>query len=83
VRHCPKTGCTAAKEKKMTANTALHQKKKQEGLLAWDQRGVVIAWPDGHSRRFSWDMLRHLSLCEDCSRQSVQMNAIAQQHIEI
>ena len=50
--------------------TTVAQEKQQEGMLISDQQGVVIAWRDGHARRFSWELLRHLSVCEDCQQQS-------------
>ena len=54
----------------MTEKMALQSKKERDGIVVWDQRGVVVAWGDGHSSRFSWDTLRHLSLCTDCQEQN-------------
>lgn len=62
----------------MPLNTVVQREKQQEGMLMSDQQGVVIAWRDGQARRFSWELLRHLSVCEDCQQQSVHLNAIAQ-----
>jgi len=62
----------------MTLTTVAQREKQQEGMLMSDQQGVVIAWHDGQARRFSWELLRHLSVCEDCQQQSVHPNAIAQ-----
>jgi DUF971 family protein len=62
----------------MTLNTVTQRDRQQEGILMSDQQGVVIAWRDGQVRRFSWEVLRHLSACKDCQPQSVQPNAIAQ-----
>jgi hypothetical protein len=62
----------------MTLNTVAQREKHQEGMLLSDPQGVVIAWRDGQVRRFSWTLLRHLSVCEDCQQQSVHPNAIAQ-----
>jgi len=62
----------------MTLTAVAQREKQQEGMLMSDQQGVVIAWRDGQARRFSWEMLRHLSVCEDCQQQSVHPNAIAQ-----
>jgi DUF971 family protein len=62
----------------MTLTTVAQREKQQEGMLMSDQQGVVIAWRDGQARRFSWELLRHLSVCEDCQQQSVHPNAIAQ-----
>jgi DUF971 family protein len=61
----------------MTLTTVAQREKQQEGMLMSDQQGVVIAWRDGQARRFSWELLRHLSVCEDCQQQSVHPNAIA------
>jgi hypothetical protein len=62
----------------MTLNTVAQREKQQEGMLLSDPQGVVIAWRDGQVRRFSWTLLRHLSVCEDCQQQSGHPNAIAQ-----
>jgi DUF971 family protein len=62
----------------MTLTAVAQREKQQEGMLMSDQQGVVIAWRDGQARRFSWEMLRHLSVCEDCQQQSVHPTAIAQ-----
>lgn len=61
----------------MTLTTVAQRETQQEGLLMSDQQGVVIAWRDGQARRFSWELLRHLSVCEDCQQQSVHPNVIA------
>jgi hypothetical protein len=44
----------------------------QEGIVVWDRQGMVIAWPDGLARRFSWDLLRQLSMNKEMSGQSAQ-----------
>ena len=44
----------------------------QEGIVVWDQDGMVVAWPDGLARRFSWDLLRQLSMNKELSGQSAQ-----------
>ncbi len=62
----------------MTLTTVAQREKQQEGMLVSDQQGVVIAWRDGQARRFSWELLRHLSFCEDCQQQNVHPHAIAQ-----
>ncbi len=48
------------------------ERKIQEGIVVWDQEGMVIAWPDGLARRFSWDLLRQLSMNKELSGQSAQ-----------
>jgi len=62
----------------MTLNTIAQRDRQQEGMLMSDQQGVVIAWRDGQVRRFSWTLLRHLSICEECQQQSTQSHVIAQ-----
>lgn len=52
----------------------------QEGIVVWDQQGMVIAWPDGLARRFSWDLLRQLSMNKELSGQSAQPEAARVQH---
>jgi DUF971 family protein len=49
---------------------AIHQRAmEQHGFVVWDQQGLVVRWSDGSSQRFSWETLRHLSLCETCREQ--------------
>lgn len=50
----------------MTEKMVLQNEQQSEGLVVWDAQGVVVAWRDGHARRFSWETLRHLSFCTDC-----------------
>ena len=51
------------------------ERKIQEGIVVWDQEGMVIAWPDGLARRFSWDLLRQLSMNKELSGQSAQQES--------
>lgn len=51
--------------------------QKREGMVVWDQQGVVVAWGDGQSSRFSWDTLRHLSLCTDCREQNPRQLSVS------
>jgi len=53
----------------MTEKTTPQKGKEQEGLVVWDQRGLVVVWPDRHSSRFSWEALRHICLCAECREQ--------------
>jgi DUF971 family protein len=62
----------------MTLNIIAQRDRQPEGMLMSDQQGVVIAWRDGQVRRFSWTLLRHLSVCEECQQQSGHPHAIAQ-----
>jgi len=60
----------------MTANTIPQKGQKLDGLVAWDQQGLVVVWPDKHRSRFSWEALRSICLCAECQelhagRQSV------------
>ncbi len=45
---------------------AATQDGKREGLVVWDQQGLVVVWPDGHSSRFSWTALRQGCPCPEC-----------------
>jgi DUF971 family protein len=56
----------------MQEQTIPPSKKERDGVVVWDQHGLVVLWPDGYSSRFSWDTLRHLSLCRDCQTQTGQ-----------
>jgi DUF971 family protein len=41
---------------------------EQEGLVVWDQKGLVVLWPDGHCSRFPWAALRQACLCAECRK---------------
>jgi hypothetical protein len=62
----------------MQEQIILPSKKERDGVVVWDQRGLVVLWPDGYSSRFSWDTLRHLSLCLDCQTQTEPKDAVVQ-----
>jgi hypothetical protein len=53
-------------------------KRAREGLVVWDQQGLVVVWPDGQSRRFSWETLQHLSLCPTCHQHGAQQSSASQ-----
>lgn len=53
----------------MEEQQVLQQESVQEGFVVWDQRGLVVRWSDGASRRFSWDALRHINGCPECQHQ--------------
>jgi hypothetical protein len=42
---------------------------EREGIMVWDQKGLVVRWPDGHCSRFLWATLRHHCLCPECRKQ--------------
>ncbi len=42
------------------------QDTKREGIVVWDQNGLVVVWPDGHCSRFSWTALRQGCPCSEC-----------------
>ena len=50
----------------MEETNSVAQGKQSEGIVVWDHRGVVVVWPSGQSKRFSWETLQHLSLCPEC-----------------
>jgi hypothetical protein len=41
----------------------------QEGIIVWDQKGVVVVWPDGHCTRLAWTVLRKICQCLECREQ--------------
>ena len=49
-----------------TARFPRHGKTVPEGLVVWDQKGVVIVWPDGHRSRLPWATLRAACPCWEC-----------------
>ena len=50
----------------MEETNVVTQGKQSEGIVVWDQGGLVVVWPNGHANRFSWETLQHLSLCTEC-----------------
>ena len=42
---------------------------EQEGIVVWDQKGLVVLWPDGHCSRFFWNALRQTCPCDKCQKQ--------------
>jgi DUF971 family protein len=47
-------------------NLHTKQETEREGIVVWDQKGLVVLWPDGHCSRFSWAALRQACLCAEC-----------------
>jgi hypothetical protein len=58
-------------------NAAVH-----EGLVVWDQRGVVVRWPNGEASHFSWETLRQLSRCDACLQRLSPGEALVPPHIQ-
>jgi DUF971 family protein len=52
-----------------TADSVHHLGTDQEGLVIWDQKGVVVVWPDGHRSRLPWAALRAACECAECRAQ--------------
>ena len=64
----------------LMVNTHLHSlsdqdqnEQEREGIVVWDQNGVVVLWPDGHCSRFSWEMLRQSCQCAECQTRQEQL----------
>ena len=51
------------------ANSVHYPRTDPEGLVVWDQKGVVVVWPDGHRSRLSWTALRAACQCVECQAQ--------------
>lgn len=62
----------------MEAKKPVSSKREREGIVVWDQQGLVVVWPDGHSSRFSWETLQHLSLCTMCHEHGAQPRSASQ-----
>jgi len=48
---------------------------KQEGIVVWDQHGLIVVWPDGHCSRFAWTALRQGCPCSECHPSQTQDEA--------
>jgi DUF971 family protein len=59
---------------------ALHNKEDatREGIVVWDQKGLVVRWPDGHCSRFLWEVLRQVCLCAECRTSRTEQTASAE-----
>lgn len=49
---------------------------EHEGIVVWDQKGLVVLWPDGHCSRFPWAALRQACLCAQCRKQREEKESI-------
>ncbi|MBI3798901.1 MAG: hypothetical protein HY268_18295 [Deltaproteobacteria bacterium] len=36
--------------------------EEQEPIIVADRKGIVVVWPDRHTQRFSWSILRQASM---------------------
>ena len=54
-----------------TADCERHPGIDSEGLLIWDQKGIVIVWSDGHRSRLPWASLRAACPCVECRKRRV------------
>ncbi|MBI3801769.1 MAG: DUF971 domain-containing protein [Deltaproteobacteria bacterium] len=57
-----------------TAGSASYPGIDSEGLVIWDQKGVVIVWPDGHRSRLPWASLRDACPCAECRKRQAGRN---------
>lgn len=53
-------------QRKVFDTTRSQSKANQDGIIVWDQNGIVIMWQDGHRSRFFWQDLRSNCACRDC-----------------
>jgi len=63
----------------MAERRTFAKEKEREGIVVWDQRGVVVMWPDGHASRFSWETLQHLRLCAECHTHNPRLPPVSHQ----
>ena len=52
------------------------KESEHEGMVVWDQKGLVVLWPDGHCSRFPWAALRQACLCAECRKQREEKESI-------
>jgi hypothetical protein len=38
------------------------REEEQEPIIVADRKGIVVVWPDRHTQRFSWSVLRQVSV---------------------
>lgn len=38
------------------------REEEQEPIIVADRKGIVVVWPDRHTQRFSWSVLRQASM---------------------
>lgn len=41
----------------------------RDGFVAWDHKGLVVRWTDGHCSYFPWTSLRQCCPCSECCQQ--------------
>lgn len=62
--------------------TTSRVESNQDGMVVWDQKGLVVMWPDGHRSRLSWAALRAACQCAECRERRVNALAPIQQRVE-
>jgi DUF971 family protein len=48
------------------------REREPDGVVVWDQKGIVVVWSDGHRSRFSWEALRRVCPCAECWEQAAR-----------
>lgn len=51
---------------------------EREGIVVWDQKGLVVLWPDGHCSRFPWDALRQACACAECCARRKEQQTVSE-----
>ena len=54
------------------------EEREPDGIVVWDQKGIVIMWSDSHRSRFSWEMLRRACPCAECWEQAAKPEGASQ-----
>jgi hypothetical protein len=62
----------------MTTQITLQTAKEPDGFVVWDHQDLVVARPDQHRSRFSWQALRRICLCADCREHHAGQPSVAQ-----
>jgi len=55
------------------------EEREPDGVVVWDQKGIVVVWSNGHRSRFSWEALRRACPCAECREQAARQE-VAPQH---
>jgi DUF971 family protein len=62
----------------MAEHAPRQEGREPAGFVVWDQRGLVVVWPDHHRSRFSWEALRQVCLCAECRGQRAEQESVSQ-----